>query len=153
MQSGEPYIIHPVAVAKIVAEMGMDAETVAAALLHDTVEDTALRLADVEAVFGPTVRRLVEGETKVSKMPKRLAGAGLLGGAGASGGSGSAVDGKARQRGEEQVLNLSHLLMAIAQDWRVLVVKLADRCHNMRTLQFMKVRQRSASVEKCCDAT
>ncbi len=129
-KSGEPYIVHPVAVARLVADMGLDGETVAAALLHDTVEDTMLRAADVEAVFGPAVRQLVEAETKVSKLPRQLVSvleAGLS---------------------DKAAANLCHLVFAMARDWRVVVVKLADRLHNMRTLGFMApAKQQSVSKE------
>lgn len=152
-KSGEPYIIHPVSVAEIVAGLGMDGETVAAALLHDTVrlrfgvwcvgrrsiihhnhhpdpnpnqtytqqqvEDTMLRGADVEAVFGPTVRSIVEAETKVSKLPRQLVNALEAG------------------LSDKAAANLCHLVFACARDWRVVVVKLADRLHNCRTLAFM----------------
>lgn len=71
-RSGEPFVRHPIEVAKILCELGMDADSITAGLLHDTVEDTPVSVADVQAVFGAAVRRLVEGETKVSKLPKCL---------------------------------------------------------------------------------
>ncbi len=128
-RSGEPFVGHPIQVAKILTELGMDADSVAAGLLHDTVEDTPLSVSDIEIVFGTVVRRLVEGETKVSKLPKRLKrgdGGAMLMGARAPGLS------------DEQVENLLGLLVAMAQDFRVLAIKLADRLHNMRTLMYMK---------------
>ena len=100
----------------------MDRDAIAAGLLHDTVEDTVLDLADVELVFGATVCRLVEGETKVSKLPKMA----------------SQVDSFANPA-DEQAENLRSMFIAMADDWRIVVIKLADRLHNMRTLQFMPV--------------
>ncbi len=113
-RSGEPYIIHPVAVAEILADLQMDADTLIAGLLHDTVEDTSLTFEDLEHHFGATVRRIVEGETKVSKLPK-LAG----------------------QIEDEQAENLRQMFIAMTEDVRIIIVKLADRLHNMRTLEFM----------------
>ncbi len=113
-KSGEPYITHPVAVAEILAELRMDAETLAAGLLHDTVEDTAVTFEEIEATFGPSVRRIVEGETKVSKLPKM-----------------------AEKLEDEQAENLRQMFIAMTEDVRIVIVKLADRLHNMRTLRFM----------------
>lgn len=141
-RSGEPFVRHPIEVAKILCELGMDSDSVAAGLLHDTVEDTPVSVADIQAVFGAAVRRLVEGETKVSKLPKRLsrsAGSAVAGGAAVAGGGteGGGEAALAPPMTDDQLANLLHLLMAMAQDFRVLVVKLADRLHNMRTLGFM----------------
>lgn len=140
-RSGEPFVRHPIEVAKILCELGMDADSVAAGLLHDTVEDTPVSVADIQAVFGAAVRRLVEGETKVSKLPKRLSrSAGSAVAAAVAGGSSGTEGGEAAlapPMTDDQLANLLHLLMAMAQDFRVLVVKLADRLHNMRTLGFM----------------
>ncbi len=115
-KSGEPYITHPVAVAIILADLKMDASAIQAGLLHDTVEDTFVTLADVETEFGQTVRRIVEGETKVSKLSKQ------------------AKDGIE----DEQAENLRQLLVQMTKDIRIIIVKLADRLHNMRTLASMK---------------
>lgn len=137
-RSGEPFVRHPIEVAKILCELGMDADSVAAGLLHDTVEDTPVSVADVQAVFGATVRRLVEGETKVSKLPKRLSrNADSAVAAAVRSGTEGAEAALAPPMTDDQLANLLHLLMAMAQDFRVLVVKLADRLHNMRTLGFM----------------
>jgi (p)ppGpp synthase/HD superfamily hydrolase len=95
----------------------MDAETVIAGLLHDTVEDTDLTFAQVEEYFGRTVRSIVEGETKVSKLPKQLA---------------------MSEYADEQAENLRQMFVAMTDDYRIIIVKLADRLHNMRTLKFMK---------------
>ncbi len=115
-KSGEPYITHPVAVAVILADLRMDSSAIQAGLLHDTVEDTSVTLADVEHEFGATVRRIVEGETKVSKLSKQ------------------AKDGIE----DEQAENLRQLLVQMTKDIRIIIVKLADRLHNMRTLASMR---------------
>ena len=115
-KSGEPFVVHPVEVALLLAELRMDHETVVAGLLHDTVEDTDLTFEDVESMFGTVVRSIVEGETKVSKLPK-------LGFA---------------DFADEQAENLRQMFVAMSDDYRIIIVKLADRLHNMRTLQFMK---------------
>lgn len=114
-KSGEPFIIHPVAVAKILASMNMDCETVVSGLLHDTVEDTNLTFTQVETFFGRQVRTIVEGETKVSKLPK------------------IALSNFA----DEQAENLRQMFIAMTEDYRIIIVKLADRLHNMRTLKYM----------------
>ena len=115
-KSGEPFIIHPVEVSLLLAGLKMDGETVISGLLHDTVEDTELTFAQVEALFGKTVRTIVEGETKVSKLPK-LAFA---------------------EYADEQAENLRQMFVAMTEDYRIIIVKLADRLHNMRTLMHMK---------------
>lgn len=101
----------------LLSGLKMDAETVIAGLLHDTVEDTNLTFAQVEAYFGRTVRSIVEGETKVSKLPKQLA---------------------LSEYADEQAENLRQMFVAMTDDYRIIIVKLADRLHNMRTLTFMK---------------
>ncbi|MDP9271734.1 MAG: bifunctional (p)ppGpp synthetase/guanosine-3',5'-bis(diphosphate) 3'-pyrophosphohydrolase [Chloroflexota bacterium] len=111
--SGEPYITHPLEVAFYLAELQMDAETLAAALLHDAPEDTDVSLADIEKRFGREVTRLVDGVTKLSKF------------------------GSARTMEEQQAENIRKMFMAMAEDVRVVVIKLADRLHNMRTLQYL----------------
>lgn len=128
-KSGEPFIVHPVEVMQILAGLRMDAETLVAGLLHDTVEDTRLAFADIEAHFGSTVRRIVEGETKLSKIPGRVSAftASKFEMEGAASGGDAA----------KQADNLRHMLIAMSKDWRVLVVKLADRLHNIRTLGAM----------------
>ncbi|GAB3944136.1 RelA/SpoT family protein [Corynebacterium tapiri] len=109
-KSGEPYITHPLAVATICAEIGMDTTTLVAALLHDTVEDTDYQLADVEAEYGPEVARLVDGVTKLDKV--------ALGAA-------------------AEAETIRKMIVAMATDPRVLVIKVADRLHNMRTMRFL----------------
>jgi sialic acid synthase SpsE len=111
-KSGEPYITHPVAVAGLLADMHLDADALCAGLLHDTVEDTEVTFDDVEARFGVTVRRIVEGETKISKLAVRV-------------------------YADEQSENLRQMLLSMVSDVRVILVKLADRLHNMRTLDAM----------------
>ena len=111
-KSGEPYITHPVAVTALLAEMRLDADALVAGLLHDTVEDTDVTFEDVEERFGPVVRRIVEGETKISKLAVRV-------------------------YADEQSENLRQMLLSMVTDVRIILVKLADRLHNMRTLAAM----------------
>src|SRR6185503_11593263 len=108
--SGEPYITHPVAVAYELAALQMDAESIAAALLHDVPEDTDVTIADLEKRFGREVAKLVDGVTKLSKF------------------------GSARSMEEQQAENIRKMFLAMAEDVRVVIIKLADRLHNMRTL-------------------
>lgn len=115
-KSGEPFIIHPVQVALLLAGLKMDRETIIAGLLHDTVEDTDLTFELVEGMFGKVVRSIVEGETKVSKLPKLAFS----------------------EYADEQAENLRQMFVAMTDDYRIIIVKLADRLHNMRTLRHMK---------------
>ena len=108
-KSGEPYIRHPVAVAAIVARLGLDDVTVAGALLHDAVEDTEVDLAAVEASAGPDVARIVDGATKLDRVHYDT-------------------------REQQQAASMRKMIVAIAQDLRVLIIKLADRLHNLRTV-------------------
>ncbi|MFC4425854.1 RelA/SpoT family protein [Deinococcus navajonensis] len=122
-KSGEPYITHPVAVAVILARLGMDTDSVMAGLLHDTVEDVdRVTFEQIEDLFGPDVRRIVEGETKVSKLSKQ----------------GSQQAEVAHTGRDMQAENLRQMLIAMTADIRIIVVKLADRLHNMRTLGSMR---------------
>jgi guanosine-3',5'-bis(diphosphate) 3'-pyrophosphohydrolase len=122
-RSGEPFVTHPMAVAAIVAELGLDATTVAAALLHDSVEDSGLSLADIEAEFGGAVAAVVDGVTKLDRLQ---------------------FDSKEQQ----QAATIRKMLVAMASDWRVLLIKLADRLHNMRTLAVMpEWKQRRTAQE------
>ncbi len=120
-KTGEPYITHPVAVATILAKMRLDRECLAAALLHDAIEDTSLTRQELLHRFGPVVAALVDGVTKLDKM-------------------------KFRTRQEATAESFRKMLLAMAEDLRVLLIKLADRLHNMRTLQAMEndARQRVA---------
>ncbi|MBF6593487.1 MAG: bifunctional (p)ppGpp synthetase/guanosine-3',5'-bis(diphosphate) 3'-pyrophosphohydrolase [Thermaceae bacterium] len=120
-KSGEPYIIHPVAVAEILAELGLDVETLMAGLLHDTIEDTEVTPEELEERFGRAVRKIVEGETKVSKLYK-LAHA-------------AATNDQPVE--EKRAEDLRQMFIAMAEDVRIIIVKLADRLHNLRTLEFM----------------
>lgn len=116
--SGEPFVAHPLAVAGLVAEWGMEADVIAAALLHDVVEDTQMTLDDVRGQFGDPVAALVDGVTKL-----RLSGSPRL-----------AANSPRREASNE---NLRKLLLASTKDIRVLMLKLADRLHNMRTLEYL----------------
>ena len=111
-RSGDPYIIHPLGVAAILAELKLDLATIATGLLHDTVEDTEVTLQDIENNFGATVRHLVDGVTKISLM-------------------------KFRNTHEKQGENIRKMIVAMGKDIRVVLVKIADRLHNMRTLNHM----------------
>ena len=111
-RSGEDYVQHPIAVAKILAEIGMGGKTIAAGLMHDIPEDTAITLEDIEKKFGSEISSLVDGVTKLGKI-------------------------KLRGSHEEYFLeNLRKMLLAMASDIRVIIIKLADRLHNMQTLEF-----------------
>ncbi len=112
-RSGEPYIIHPVAVAQILVNVGMDADSVCAALLHDVVEDTETTSEEIRAKFGKDVEHLVDGVTKLGQIPLSAS------------------------KEEQQSENVRKMFLAMSQDIRVIIIKLADRVHNMRTLQFM----------------
>lgn len=121
--SGEPYISHPIAVAYILAELGMDSDTLTAALLHDVVEDTDITLEDVSRQFGHDIALLVDGVTKLGKVPLST-------------------------KEEQQSENVRKMLLAMAQDIRVIIIKLADRLHNMRTLQYKPPqKQRDTALE------
>lgn len=115
--SGEPYITHPIAVAKILVELGMDTESIVAALLHDVVEDTNVELSRVEKLFGKDVALLVNGVTKLGRIPYS-------------------------SKEEQQAENLRKMLLAMAQDIRVVIIKLADRLHNARTFQYLSDSKR-----------
>ncbi|ATO35362.1 Bifunctional (p)ppGpp synthase/hydrolase SpoT [Dickeya dianthicola] len=115
--SGEPYITHPVAVACILAEMRLDYETLMAALLHDVIEDTPATYQDMEQLFGKSVAELVEGVSKLDKL-------------------------KFRDKKEAQAENFRKMIMAMVQDIRVILIKLADRTHNMRTLGSLRPDKR-----------
>lgn len=115
--SGEPYITHPLSVACILLDWGLDIDSVIAAVLHDTVEDTGATLTEIESRFGPDVAFLVDGVTKVSAVRQGM----------------RPIDSYLPQTRD----NLSKLLIAVGQDVRVLVIKLADRLHNLRTLEYL----------------
>ena len=121
--SGEPYIIHPVSVAIILYNLGMDGESMAAALLHDVVEDTDMTKENIQEEFGEDVANLVEGVTKLGKVPIFT-------------------------KEEQQAENVRKMLMAMSQDIRVIIIKLADRIHNMRTLSFMRPDKRREKAQE-----
>ena len=122
-KSGEPYIIHPLAVAEIVAEIGLDTDAIAAALLHDCLEDTDASFEEISRLFGETVANLVEGVTKLTRVQY------------------STME-------EQQMENLRKMFMAMSKDIRVILIKIADRLHNTRTLQYQTpAKQISKSME------
>lgn len=121
--SGEPYFIHPCAVAEILIDLGLDAETIAAALLHDVIEDTPVTEEDVRREFGENVLTLVSGVTKLDKIVFK-------------------------SQEEEEAENFRKIFIAMAKDIRVIIIKLADRLHNMRSLNFLsKERQQKMARE------
>ncbi len=121
--SGEPYIMHPLNVALILSKLGMDEASVVSAILHDTVEDTKITYNDVKAAFGQTVADLVDGVTKIGKVPLQT-------------------------KEEQQAENIRKMLLAMSRDIRVIIIKLADRLHNMRTLMFKpEQRRREIALE------
>lgn len=120
--SGDPYITHPVAVAEIVADWGLDAEAIVAALLHDVVEDTEIGLVQIQQQFGPMVAGLVDGLTKLGELPS---------------------PDETSSRLELSNENLRKLLLATAKDYRVILIKLADRLHNLRTLGYLPPAKRA----------
>jgi GTP pyrophosphokinase len=124
--SGESYINHPLAVARIVADIGLDETSLAAALLHDAVEDTDITLADVERDFGPEVAAIVDGVTKLERLQ---------------------FDSKEAQ----QAATMRKMLVAMARDLRVLMIKLADRLHNMRTLAAMPPEKQHRIAQETLD--
>ena len=111
--SGDPYFSHPVEVAGLLAQMKLDTASIVTGLLHDTVEDTVATLDDIERLFGPEIARLVDGVTKLSRI-------------------------ELQSDQTKQAENFRKLVLAMSEDIRVLLVKLADRLHNMQTLHFIK---------------
>lgn len=121
--SGEPYLVHPMEVAALLADLKLDVQTVATGLLHDTLEDTLTTFEELETIFGSEVASLVDGVTKISKIHFKT-------------------------KEESQAENFRKMLLAMANDIRVILVKLADRMHNMRTLQYQpEIKQRSIAKE------
>ena len=121
--SGEPYIIHPLSVAAILVELGMDSQSVMAGLLHDVVEDTDCTIEDITARFGHEVALLIDGVTKLDKIPYS-------------------------SREEQQAENLRKMLMAMAEDIRVIIIKFADRMHNLSTLEYVSPQIGRASCRE-----
>ena len=126
-KSGEPYIIHPLSTATILADLEMDKETIVAGLLHDVVEDTIMTKEDLEREFGSDVAELVDGVTKLSKLKYH------------------------GNRVEFQADNLRKMFLAMAKDIRVIIIKLADRLHNMRTLQFQSPEKQQEIARETLD--
>jgi GTP diphosphokinase / guanosine-3',5'-bis(diphosphate) 3'-diphosphatase len=121
--SGEPYLIHPLSVAAILADMKMDVATVSTGLLHDVVEDTLASTDDISKLFGEEVANLVDGVTKISNLGKK-------------------------SKEEAQAENLRKMILAMTDDIRVVLVKLADRLHNMRTLEYLRSEKRKRIAEE-----
>lgn len=128
-ESGEPYIIHPLAVAEILADMGMDTNTIVAGLLHDVIEDTECSYEDTVKLFNEEIANLVEGVTKLTKLGEM----------------------EYKTKEEQQADNVRKMLLAMAKDIRVIIIKLADRLHNMRTLKYMPVNKQKNKAKETLD--
>ena len=124
--SGEDYIIHPINVAAILSDIELDDETICAALLHDVVEDTEVTHEDIIREFGEEIANIVDGVTKLSKLQYTT-------------------------REEEQVENYRKMFLAMGKDIRVILIKLADRLHNMRTLKYLKRDRQIANAQETMD--
>src|ERR1700757_3117138 len=124
--SGEPYLVHPLEVACALAEMKMDPIAIAAGLLHDSVEDTSITIVDIRKEFGEQVAHIVEGVTKISQ-----------------------IDFSSRE--EQQAENLRKMMLAMVDDIRVVLIKLADRLHNMRTLEHLPPERQQKIAKETLD--
>ncbi|MDD2296294.1 MAG: RelA/SpoT family protein [Sphaerochaetaceae bacterium] len=125
-QSGEPYIIHPYAVAEILISIRMDVDTVVAGLLHDTLEDTPVTYENLVEKFGKTIADLVEGETKISAL-------------------------KAKNKSQQEAETIRKMFFAMSEDVRVIIIKLADKLHNMRTLRHLSPSRAREIANECLD--
>jgi len=128
-ESGEPYIIHPIAVAEILADLGMDTNTIVAGLLHDVIEDTDISFDETVTLFNLEIANLVEGVTKLTRLGEM----------------------EYKTKEEEQADNVRKMLLAMAKDIRVIIIKLADRLHNMRTLKFMPAKKQKNKAKETLD--
>ena len=128
-ESGEPYIIHPIAVAEILADLGMDTNTIVAGLLHDVIEDTEISFDETVTLFNEEIANLVEGVTKLTRLGEM----------------------EYKTKEEEQADNVRKMLLAMAKDIRVIIIKLADRLHNMRTLKFMPAKKQKNKAKETLD--
>ena len=126
-KSGEPYIIHPLCVAIILADLELDKESIVAGILHDVVEDTVMTLDEITEVFGPEVALLVDGVTKLTQLSWSM------------------------DKVEIQAENLRKMFLAMAKDIRVILIKLADRLHNMRTLKYMRAEKQKEKARETMD--
>jgi len=123
-KSGEEYIIHPIEVSQILVDLKMDTDTIVAGLLHDVVEDTLITLSDIEYSFGKEVSLLVDGVTKLRNLPKKQG---------------------------KQIENIRKMVVAMSQDIRVVIIKLADRLHNMRTIKYQSPEKQIEKSKECID--
>ncbi len=125
-KSGEPYIIHPLAVGSILIQLGMDADTICAGLLHDVVEDTDATLKDIEDRFGAEVAQMVDGVTKISKL-------------------------KSESKSLQEAETIRKMFFAMGKDMRVIIIKLSDKLHNMRTLSSLAPQRQKEIAQDCLD--
>lgn len=132
-KSGEPYVLHPIEVAGILVRIKLDAETVAGALLHDVVEDSGVELTEIEEIFGQRIATLVDGVTKLNRLPWS--------------GDIEQSEQSAREK-DAQAESLRKMFLAMADDIGVVLIKLADRLHNMRTLQYMPIEKQQKTAQQ-----
>ena len=125
-ESGEPYIIHPLDVAIILVDLGMDTSTIAAGLLHDVIEDTSCTYEEMCKIFNTEIAYLVNGVTKLGKIEYKT-------------------------KEEQQADNVRKMLLAMSKDIRVIIIKLADRLHNMRTLKFKQKEKQKKTAQETLD--